>query len=65
MEFLPSFVLDKKGIDYERLGVVQFWLGGCQFTMSISEFGVALGLYRESFLQTELYQNSLSYGTGS
>ena len=28
IEFLASFVLDKKGIDYERPEVVQFYLGG-------------------------------------
>ena len=55
VEFLALFMLDKKGIGYERPGVVQFRLGGRQFAMSISEFGVALGVYRESFLQKELY----------
>ena len=44
IEFLASFSLDKKGIDYFKPGVINFRLGGKQFTMSISEFGVALGL---------------------
>ena len=65
IEFLASFVMDKKGIDYERPGVVQFHLGGKQFAMSNSEFGVALGLYTESFTVIKLYQNSVSYGSGS
>ena len=42
IEFLASFVMDKKGINYEQLGVVQFRLGGHQFAMSITEFGIAL-----------------------
>ena len=62
IEFLASFILDKKGIDYEQPGVVQFRLGGRQFAMSITEFRVALELYTESFTATELYQNSLSHG---
>ena len=55
VEFLASFNLNKKGIDYEKLGVSQFCLGGKQFALSISEFGIALSLYRELFIMTELY----------
>ena len=65
MEFLASFSMDKKGIDYVKLGVIEFRLGCKDFAFSISEFGVALGLYRETFVGIELYQNSLSHDSSS
>ena len=45
VEFLTSFSMDKKGIDYAKPGVIKFRLGGKDFAFSISEFSVALGLY--------------------
>ena len=65
VEFLTSLILDKKGIDYEKPKVVQFRLGGKQFSLFISEFRIALGLYREPFIAMKLYQNSSSHRSGS
>ena len=47
--------MDKKGIDYNKLEVIKFRLGGKDFSMSISEFGVALGIYSATFIETEWY----------
>ena len=60
-----SFSLDKKGIDYAKPGTINFRLGGKQFSMSISEFRVALGLYSPTYVETDRYLDSHSLGSNS
>ena len=65
IKFLASFSLDKKGIDYAKSGVINFRLRGKQFMMSISEFGITLGLYSPTYVESERYIDSLLYGTST
>ena len=39
IEFLASFSMDKKRIDYKKPGVINFRLGGKQFSLSIMSLG--------------------------
>ena len=65
VEFLTSFFMDKKGIDYARLGMIKFRLCGKDFSLSKFEFSMALGIYSATYVETELYHNSLSHGSSS
>ena len=49
--------MDKAGlVDIFRPDVIRFRLGGVAFSMSITDFGVQMGIYSIKYVQTEEYR---------
>ncbi|PPS18892.1 hypothetical protein GOBAR_AA01696 [Gossypium barbadense] len=57
LELCSTFQLQMIMTDYDDLGTVQFRLGGLVRQLSVPEFGVALGLYTENFMEVDKFSH--------